>query len=64
MLLELLVLTLFFSLEKKYYHVVICHSDGTYNHPTYFGKNESLRSEPNHMVLVVDDFALKLLFPS
>ena len=28
--------------------MVICHSDRTYNNPTYFGKNESLRSEPTY----------------
>ena len=30
----------------------------------FSGKNESLRSEPKHMVLVFDDFVPKLLFPS
>ena len=32
--------------------------------PTYFGKNESLTSEPKHKKLVIDDFAAELLFPS
>ena len=34
-----------------------------YNHTTYFGKIENLRSEPKHMALVFNDFAPKLLFP-
>ena len=53
----------FLSWAKTYHIVVICHSDGTYNHPAYFEKNESLRSEPKHMVLVFNDFPPKQLFP-
>ena len=30
------------QLSKKYHCVVICHSDGTCNHPTYFGKKWKL----------------------
>ena len=51
-------------MSKKYHCVVICHWDRTYNHPTYFGKNKRLRSEPKYMKHALDDFAPKLLFPS
>ena len=54
----------FSFLSKKYHWVVICHSDGTYNHPKYFGKNERLRSEPKHILLVFNDVAPKLLLPA
>ena len=51
-------------MSKKYHYVVICHSNGTYNHPTYFEKNERVRSEPKHMVLEFDYFSPNLMFPS
>ena len=31
--------------------MVICHSDGTYYHSTNFGKNQSIRSEPQNIQL-------------
>ena len=34
--------------------MVICLSDGTYNHLTYFDKNQSIRSKPKDMVLALD----------
>ena len=48
-----------FFREQKYHYVVICYSDGTYNHPKYFRKNERLKSELKHMVLEFDYFAPK-----
>ena len=50
----------FRSLAKKYLYVVICHSDGTYNHLTYFEKNPSMRSEPQKMVFDFDFITLHL----
>ena len=54
----------FSFLSKKYYYVVICHSDGTYNHPKYFTKNERLRRKRKHILLVFNDVASKLLLPT
>ena len=38
--------------SKKSLYVVICPSDGTYNHLTYFEEEKSMWSEPKDMVLV------------
>ena len=66
MLLDLLVYTLFFYFEQKIpvhaWLYVTLTGHKTIRH--ILGKNESLRSEPKHIELVLDDFASKLLFPS
>ena len=53
---------LFSLLSKKYLYVVICPSDGTYSHLTYFEENKSMRSKPKDMVLVFDVFTPELLY--
>ena len=51
----------FSFLSKKYHSVVIYHSDGTYNHPKYFWKNERLRSELKHILLVINDITSSMM---
>ena len=46
MSLDLLVKAFFSSLPKKYPYVVICPSDETYNHLTYFEQESKYDAEP------------------
>ena len=60
MLVDLHFNTFFLYLEKKYLYVVICPSDGTYNHLTYFEENDSWRSEPQNAMFAFDVLTPKL----
>ena len=44
--------------------MVICPSDGIYNHLIYFEEKQKFEDEPQDMLLVLDVFGPKLLFLS
>ena len=43
----------FSFLNTMYPYVVICRSDGTYSHLTYFEKKQKYKSKPQHIALLL-----------